>query len=122
MGIVIIIKVIYLQEEIMHYLNLQSFEEKELVPGYKVRFVHSDNMTLAYWNIDAGAALPEHSHPHEQVVNIIEGRFEFNLEGDTRVIEPGDIVVIPGHIKHGGKAVTHCRIIDVFYPVREDYK
>ena len=106
----------------MSFLKLKDFEEKELVPGYKVRFIHSDSMTFAYWNIDAGAALPEHSHPHEQVANVIEGKFEFNLDGDKRVIEPGDVVTIPSNVKHAGKAVTDCRLIDVFYPVREDYK
>lgn len=106
----------------MSFLNLKDCEEKNPVPGYYVRFVHTDNMTLAYWNIDAGAALPEHSHPHEQVANVIEGKFEFTLEGEKRIIEPGDVVTIPGNAKHAGKAVTDCRIIDVFYPVREDYK
>jgi len=106
----------------MSFLKLKDFEEKEPVPGYKVRFIHTDNMTFAYWNIDAGAALPEHSHPHEQVANVIEGKFEFNLNGDKRVIEPGDVVTIPSDVKHAGKAVTDCRLIDVFYPVREDYK
>lgn len=106
----------------MSFLNLKDFEEKEPVPGYKVRFVHSDNMTFAYWNIDAGAALPDHSHPHEQVANVIEGKFEFTLDGETKVIGPGDVVTIPGNVPHSGKAVTDCRIIDAFYPVREDYK
>jgi len=106
----------------MSFLKLKDFEEKEPVPGFKVRFIHSDNMTFAYWNIDAGAALPEHSHPHEQVANVIEGKFEFNLDGDKRVIGPGDVVTIPSNVQHSGKAVTDCRIIDVFYPVREDYK
>ncbi len=106
----------------MAFVNLKDIEQKELVPGYKVRFVHSDNMTLAYWDIDAGAALPLHSHPHEQVANVIEGKFEFTLENETRVIEPGDVVTIPSNVQHSGKAITTCRIIDVFYPVREDYK
>jgi quercetin dioxygenase-like cupin family protein len=106
----------------MSFLNLGDFEEKEPVSGYKVRFVHSENMTFAYWNIEAGASLPHHSHPHEQVANVIEGKFEFTLEGETRVIEPGDVVTIPSNAEHAGKAVTDCRIIDVFYPVREDYK
>jgi quercetin dioxygenase-like cupin family protein len=106
----------------MSYLNLTDCEEKELVPGYKVRFVHSENMTIAYWTIEEGAALPEHSHPHEQVANLIEGKFEFNLDGDVRVIEPGQVVIIPSYATHSGKAITQCKIIDVFYPVREDYK
>lgn len=106
----------------MNLLNLKNLEEKEPVPGYKVRFVHSDNMTFAYWTIDMNSALPEHSHPHEQVVNIIEGRFELTVGGEAIVIEPGEVVVIPSHVPHSGKSITDCRIIDVFYPVREDYK
>jgi quercetin dioxygenase-like cupin family protein len=106
----------------MAYLNLKDCAEKEPVPGYRARFVHSDNMTLAFWTIAAGAALPDHAHPHEQVANVIEGEFEFTLEGETRVIRPGDVVVIPGNARHSGKAITPCRIIDVFYPIRQDYK
>jgi len=106
----------------MAYLNLKDCVEKEPVPGYRARFVHSDNMTLAFWTIAAGAALPDHAHPHEQVANVIEGEFAFTLEGETRVIRPGDVVVIPGNARHSGKAITPCRIIDVFYPIRQDYK
>jgi quercetin dioxygenase-like cupin family protein len=106
----------------MNVLNLSDLEEKELVPGYKVRFVHSDNMTFAHWTIAAGSALPEHSHPHEQVVNIIEGRFELTVAGKPKIIEPGMVVVIPGSVPHSGKSISDCKIIDVFYPIREDYK
>jgi len=106
----------------MTFINLENIEEKELVPGYHVRFVHSENMTLAYWNIDKGASLPLHSHPHEQVANLIEGTFELTVGSETRIINPGDVAVIPGGVEHTGTAITPCRIIDVFYPVREDYK
>jgi quercetin dioxygenase-like cupin family protein len=106
----------------MAFINLSDLEEKELVPGYHVRFVHSDNMTFAYWTIDAGAALPDHQHPHEQVANVTEGEFLLTVDGETRGMKPGQVAVIPGNTPHSGKAVTDCKIIDVFYPVREDYK
>ncbi len=106
----------------MAFENLENIEEKELVPGFRVRFVHSDTMTFAYWNIDAGAELPAHSHPHEQVANPLEGEFELTVGGEPRVIGVGDVVVIPGNVLHSGKAVTDCRILDVFHPVREDYR
>jgi quercetin dioxygenase-like cupin family protein len=106
----------------MKLINLADIEEKKILPGLHVRFVHSENMTFAYWNIDAGAALPDHKHPHEQVVNIIEGDFELTVAGEPRIIKPGDVVIIPGNVSHSGKAVTNSRVIDVFYPVREDYK
>ena len=106
----------------MSFVELSDIEEKELIPGFKVRFVHSENMTFAYWTIKAGSTLPDHSHPHEQVANVIEGEIKFTMDGETRVLSPGQVAVIPGGVSHSGTAVTDCKIIDVFYPVREDYK
>lgn len=105
----------------MTFIHLDDIEEKEIVLGYHGRFVHSENMTLAYWNIDEGATIPLHSHPHEQVANLMEGTFELVVGGEKRVIKPGDVAVIPGGVKHTGTALTPCRIIEVFYPIREDY-
>ena len=110
------------KEKKLSYINLETIEEKEIVPGFHARMVHTDNMTVAYWNIEEGASLPDHTHPHEQIANLIEGRFEFSLDGETKVLEPGMVVVIPGDVPHSGKALTPCKIIDVFYPVREDYR
>jgi quercetin dioxygenase-like cupin family protein len=95
--------------------------EKEIVPGYHARFVHSENVTLAYWNIEEGKDLPKHAHPHEQVLNLIEGRFEVTVEDESKVLEAGSVVVIPSNVMHSGKSLTSCRIIDVFYPIRADY-
>ena len=106
----------------MDKIDLKNIPEKEIVPGYKVKFVHSENMTFAYWDIEAGASLPEHAHMHEQVSNLIEGEFEMTVEGKKQVLKPGSVVVIPSNAAHSGQAITHCRIIDVFYPVREDYR
>lgn len=92
------------------------------MPGFHGRMVHSDKMTFAYWNIDAGASLPEHSHMHEQVVNVISGQFELTVNGITRKLGPKQVVCIPSNALHSGKAITDCYIIDVFYPVREDYR
>ncbi len=58
------------------FLNLQEVKEHEPFPGYRHRFVHSETMTIAHFSIEAGAAVPEHSHPHEQVANVIKGEFE----------------------------------------------
>ena len=105
----------------MYFKKLKDIEEKEIIPDYKVWFIHTKNMTLAYWNIKANAILPEHSHQHEQVANVIEGKFELKVGDEIRIMEYGDIAVIPPNIKHSGRAITNCRIIDCFYPVREDY-
>ncbi|MEK7253345.1 MAG: cupin domain-containing protein, partial [Bacteroidota bacterium] len=93
----------------------------DIAPGYHGRFIHSENMTLAYVDVDAGAPLAEHSHYHEQVLNLLEGNFELVLGGETLRLETGQVVVIPSNVPHSGRAITRCRILDVFQPVREDF-
>lgn len=102
-------------------LSVQQIEPYEIVPGYQARFVHSTTMTLAYVEIDADARLPEHSHYHEQVINMLEGKFELMLAGEKLTLEPGNVVVIPPNMPHSGLAKTRCRILDVFHPIREDF-
>ncbi|MBK8192405.1 MAG: cupin domain-containing protein [Lewinellaceae bacterium] len=90
--------------------------------GFHARMIHTDNMTIAYVDVDEGADLPEHAHVHEQVLNLLEGRFELIVNGQPHLLEPGDVFVIPSNAPHSGKAHTRCRIIDVFQPVREDFR
>lgn len=102
--------------------DLKKLAPREVFPGFIGRFIHTDNMTFAYWEVKKGSALPEHSHLHEQVVNMLEGEFEILLEGVSNHLSSGMILSIPSHAKHAGRAITDCKILDVFYPVREDYK
>ena len=106
----------------MPYINLDDLAQSEPVPGFKGRFVHSENITAAHWKIDAGSAFPEHSHPQEQVSLVEEGEFELTLEGETKILHPGLMAVIPSSTPHSGKAITNCRLIDVFNPIREDLR
>lgn len=106
----------------MPLLNLTDIAPKTPFSGFQVRFVHSEFMTFAHWTIEAGAVLPEHSHPHEQVANVISGEFELTIDGATARLGPGSVGVIPPNALHSGKALTPCHIIDAFYPIREDYR
>ena len=47
----------------MAFQDLKDITEREIVPGYRAKFVHSENMTLAYWDVDPGAALPRTQPP-----------------------------------------------------------
>lgn len=106
----------------MIFTELSNIPSREIIPGFHGKMIHTDNMTFAFWEIEAGATLPEHSHPHEQVAHMIEGEFEFTLNGETRIVSPGMLTVIPSNMPHSGKAITDCKILDVFQPVREDYR
>lgn len=106
----------------MSFQSLDQKEEKELAPGFHARCVHTDNITIAYWRIEEGSTLPLHNHPHEQTSSVIDGTFELTVGDETRIVKSGDVAVIPSDVKHTGKALTDCYIIDVFHPAREDYR
>jgi len=106
----------------MPVLSFDDLDRSEEIPGYLGAFVHGENMTVTNWSVEAGVTFPEHAHPHEQISIVVEGEFELTLDGETEVLEPGRIAVIPPETPHSGRAVTECEIIDVFSPVREDYR
>lgn len=101
---------------------LSKIPSREVFPGFHGRFVHSASMTFAYWDIAAGGVVPEHHHVHEQVVNMLEGKLELTVDGRTQVLSPGEVLVIPSHAVHSGRALNACKVLDVFSPVREDYR
>ena len=106
----------------MPFINLADIKEREMAPGFRAKMLHSENMTVVFWNVKAGSSLPHHSHPNEQITTVIRGTFQFTIDGETQIIEPGFTVIIPPNAKHQGKSITDCQLIDVFYPMREDYR
>jgi quercetin dioxygenase-like cupin family protein len=103
-------------------IHLSEIEPKEIMPGYHGRMVHGETMTLAFWDVVAGATVPEHFHINEQIMHVLEGKFEFTVAGETKVYIPGDLAVIPSNTPHSGKALTACKLMDAFSPVRDAYK
>lgn len=103
-------------------LKLSNIPSKEIMPGYHGKLVHSSTMSIAFWEVEKDAEVPEHCHMNEQIMHVIEGEFEFTLDGDTQTYRPGDIVIIAPHKKHSGKALTKCKLMDVFSPARDEYR
>jgi quercetin dioxygenase-like cupin family protein len=95
---------------------------KELLPGFFGRMVHTDNLTVAYFDILANSVLPEHFHPHEQITNVLAGALQMTVNGETRVCRAGDYVVIPSGVPHSAVALEDCKVMDVFQPARDDYR
>ncbi|MDP5230315.1 MAG: cupin domain-containing protein [Cellulophaga sp.] len=103
-------------------IKLAEIVPKEIMPGLHGKLIHTENMSLAFWDVEKGSIVPEHSHVNEQVMQVLEGKFEFTLNGVTKVYEPGELVVIGSYMPHSGKALTACKLMDVFSPTREEYK
>lgn len=99
--------------------NIHQMKAKEYMPGFFGKAIHGEKITQVYWDIRKNSKLPEHSHLNEQIIYMIEGKFELVVGGQRYVLEDGDVFVLTSHTPHSGKALSDCRILDVFSPVRE---
>jgi len=104
----------------MGFIDPSSLPQVEPKPGWHGRFFHSEHMTFAYYEIEAGAALHAHSHPNEEVWHIVEGEAELTLGEETRCVRAGSAVVIPANTKHMVGVKKRCRAIVVDYPLRQE--
>lgn len=60
---------------------------------------------LSYLEMDEGAEVPWHSHPHEQGGILIRGRVQLSIGDETRTCEAGSMFIIPPNVRHRAVAV-----------------
>ena len=103
--------------------NLFEGEALELAPGVRARPLFGDGAMLNLIDFEPNARVPVHSHPHEQLGIVIEGRLVMHIAGVDHDLGPGGAYQIPGGVEHGAwTGENACRVLDVFQPVREDYR
>ncbi|HXG09048.1 MAG TPA: cupin domain-containing protein [Gemmataceae bacterium] len=94
-----------------------------IFPGVTIATCAADKMMLALARLEPHAVVEEHSHPHEQVGMVVEGRAIFIIGGEEKILQPGDFYRIPGNVRHKVIALDQpVRALDIFCPVREDYR
>ena len=77
---------------------------------------------LAEFKLAKGAVIPAHSHPQEQTGYLVSGHLRFAIAGVEHVTHTGDSWTIPGGVEHGVHVLEDSVAIEVFSPVRDDYR
>jgi quercetin dioxygenase-like cupin family protein len=106
----------------MPFIDSSDLPALKLAEGVTARVIHTGHNSLTTVTFVAGAAVAEHSHPHEQVTTVFEGKLELTVAGETVVLERGQAMILPPHVPHSATALTDCLVMDVFHPVREDLR
>jgi quercetin dioxygenase-like cupin family protein len=95
----------------------------EMQPGVVRRTLGwGERMLLAEISLRKGSGVPAHSHPHEQIGYLAKGKLEFTVGGEKIVVSAGDGYTIPGGVTHGAVALEDALAIEVFSPVRDEFK
>ncbi len=104
--------------------DLASGPWHELAPGVRMSPLFGDGAMLNLLDFEPGAAVPVHSHPHEQLGLVVEGEIVLEINGVEHRLHAGHGFQIPGDVPHAAwtEEGKRCRVLDVFQPVREDYR
>jgi quercetin dioxygenase-like cupin family protein len=102
--------------------NILDIAAKVLAKGISGRYVHGEKLSFGLVNIEKGSVLGLHHHPHEQITYMLEGEMEMEIGGKKLLLKKGNYSVIPANIPHSAIAFSDCTVIDVFSPVRDDYR
>lgn len=105
----------------MPFLNANSLPVIERLPGWRGRYFHSQNMTFAHYDFTSGSSIHEHSHPEEEVYEVIEGELEVTIDGVAQIAGVGLVAIVPANIRHSVKALSDGKVIIVDYPPRRDF-
>jgi quercetin dioxygenase-like cupin family protein len=104
------------------FQRFDDINTKEVAPGFFSKLIHTETNTINFIEVKAGCSVPRHKHIHQQCSFIIEGEFELTVNEIPQLLNTGLFAIIPSNVWHSGTAITDCMLIDIFSPVREDYK
>jgi quercetin dioxygenase-like cupin family protein len=94
-----------------------------IFPGVHITTCPADKMMLSLVDLESGSVVEEHSHPHEQVGMLLQGRATFFIGDEQKTLEAGDMYRIPGNVRHRVVVLEQgARALDIFCPVREEYR
>jgi quercetin dioxygenase-like cupin family protein len=102
------------------FVTVSEMEAVELVPGLQFRPVLGEKVMANFVSFAPHTVAPTHVHEEEQIVVVLQGEFEFELDGEVRTMRPGDVAVIPPWLPHGARTLdSACMELDVFVPPRK---
>jgi unsaturated pyranuronate lyase len=102
------------------FVTVSEIDPVEFVPGLQFRPVLGEKVLANFVSFGPRTVAPTHVHEEEQIVVVLQGELEFELDGKSRTMRPGDVAVIPPWVPHGARTLdSACMELDVFVPPRK---
>jgi len=86
------------------------------------RFVNSDNATIATFEFKKGSIVEEHEHVHEQLTYVLSGFLKITIGSQEYFLKKGNLLIIPGNTRHKFEAMEETTVLDIFTPIRQDWR
>ena len=69
----------------------------------------SGNITL--FAFDKGEGLAEHTTPHQALLQVLDGKAEINIGGQTHSVQAGECIFLPAGIPHALQAAERFKMM-----------
>jgi quercetin dioxygenase-like cupin family protein len=94
-----------------------------IFPGVHIQTCSLERLMMSLVDLEPHAVVEEHAHPHEQVGMLLAGRAIFLIGGEEKTLQAGDWYRIPSNVRHKVVVLEQpARALDIFCPVREEYR
>lgn len=98
----------------------RDMQPQEILPGLFFRPVVGTNLAINLVQFEPNTVAPRHGHVEEQVVLVLDGEVEFEVEGETHLLGPHSVLVIPPWAQHAARTYDQpCTCVDAFSPPRQ---
>ena len=105
-----------------YFVGPQECSQFEIFPGVNIQTMAGQQVMLSVVQMEPGAVVERHQHPHEQIGVLLAGELTFTIGDQQQTLLPGQMWRIPGDVPHSAVAGSEgVKALDVFSPVREDY-
>jgi quercetin dioxygenase-like cupin family protein len=107
----------------MRCYRITELKPRRPADGLEIRAIHGEKMTMAFYRMSPGSEIPEHAHPHEQMGTVLRGSVELTINGEKTVVSDGGAYHVPPNVVHSGRCrERETEVLEVFSPVRDDFK
>lgn len=104
------------------FVSLSEIPVEAMDPGVTRQILGYDTgLMMVRVSFKKGAVGYLHNHPHRQASYVESGRFEAQLDGEKKVLGPGDSFFVTPGLTHGVTALEDGVLIDAFTPRRDDF-
>ena len=104
------------------FRSWNEVEPHSFRPGVKLHAIGGDQVLLCRVSYEPGTRVSRHAHEAcEQVMVILEGDATVTIEGDSRRLGPGDVVVVSRGLEHEVSSEGGCVFFEALAPVPLDH-
>jgi quercetin dioxygenase-like cupin family protein len=104
-----------------YFHRIENLPVVWLTEKSKSHMVSTERVLISFIENPPGCIFPEHKHPSEQILIILEGEEDHVCAGERFLMKAGDVCIHPPNAMHGGETKTGFKGIDIFVPPREDW-